>query len=242
MEEGDSIVTGTGGMAELAYDGRHFEYSAQYLAFSPDFFTPLGFIKRVAMRETKHEMQYTWRPEEGALTAFGPSLSVMYNWDPTGRIQDREIEAQFEFELTGETQIEFSRSEVFELFDGFSFRPYVNGVDLSTEWLKWLALSASVEWGTAVNHDPADGLDPFLGKATETQVGLTLRPTPRLRFEQLYAYSTMKSGATRVFTEQELRSKLNYQFSRLLSLRAIVDYEAEDADPALFDEDPRDHE
>jgi hypothetical protein len=39
-----------------------------------------------------------------------------------------------------------------------------------------------------------------------------------------------------------VRSKLNYQFSRFLSLRAIVDHQAEDANPLLFDEDERDRE
>lgn len=52
-----------------------------------------------------------------------------------------------------------------------------------TEWLKWLAFDASYAWGTDVNHDPADGLEPFLGSASETDVGFTIRPTRRPRFD-----------------------------------------------------------
>ena len=248
QEEGDSVVTGSGGLAQLTFDSRHFEYTASYLAFSPDFHAPLGFIERKAMREMVHELQYAWRPEDGAVTAFGPSFSVLYNWAPDDRIQDRELKAEFQIELTGETELEYSWSEVFELFtpeeatQGYGFRLNSHAVDVSTEALKWLGLSGSIEWGTAVNHDPLDDSIPFRGRAVEAEVGLNIRPTPRLRIEQLYAHSGMRLGSQRVFIEREYRTKLNYQFSRPLSLRAIVDYEAEEADTTLFKDDARDRE
>jgi hypothetical protein len=65
-------------------------------------------------------------------------------------------------------------------------------------------------------------------------LGLTFRPQPRLRFDESYIYSRL--GATRewlpdgevapgaIFNNHILRSKVNYQFSRELSLRAILDY------------------
>jgi hypothetical protein len=65
-------------------------------------------------------------------------------------------------------------------------------------------------------------------------LGLTFRPRPRLRLDESYIYSRL--GAVRewlpdpafapgaIFNNHILRSKVNYQFSRELSLRAIFDY------------------
>ena len=104
-----------------------------------------------------------------------------------------------------------------------------------TEWLKWLAFSGTYTWGTAVNHDPATGFDPFVGRATKADVTVTLHPTSRLRVEQTYIRSTLDTRETssRVFNDRLLRVKLNYQFNRELSLRAILDHASLVADPAL---------
>jgi predicted porin len=47
-----------------------------------------------------------------------------------------------------------------------------------------------------------------------------------------------RPGAARVFTDRILREKVNYQFSRALSLRAIVDYSTVDRDSTLSRVDP----
>jgi hypothetical protein len=61
---------------------------------------------------------------------------------------------------------------------------------------------------------------------------LTIRPQPRLRLDETYIFSRLQaqpvwSGnaeAPVVYNDHILRSKANYQFTRALSLRAIVDY------------------
>ena len=104
----------------------------------------------------------------------------------------------------------------------------------STEWYRWLALTADYNWGKGVDYYPGHGLAPFLGRSRNASLGLTFRPQPRLRLDESYIYSRL--GATRewlpdaalgtgaIFNNHILRSKVNYQFSRELSLRAIFDY------------------
>ena len=234
--DASALVAGFGALAELQRDGRHVDYVGRYLAFSPDFAAPLGFVKRTGYRQTKHEWQYKWRPKGSPVVAYGPTLSILYNWDPGGAILDREIGAQLKVELVGQSEIKLERTEAFELFEEVGFRPYETKATLATEWLKWLGLDASYTWGTAVNHDPADGLTPFLGRAAETEVKVTLRPTSRLRMDQAYIVSRLNTTAgVRVLSERLLRAKVNYQFNRFVSLRAIVDYEAETGDTTLAD-------
>ena len=231
-----ALVAGFGALAELQRDGRHVDYVGRYLAFSPDFVAPLGFVKRTGYRQTKHEWQYKWRPKGSPVVAYGPTLSILYNWDPAGAILDREIGAQFKAELVGQSEIKLERTEAFELFEEVGFRPYETKATLATEWLKWFGLDASYTWGTAVNHDPADGLTPFLGRAAEAEVNVTLRPTSRLRMDQAYIFSRLNTrGGARVLSERLLRANVNYQFNRFVSLRAIVDYEAESGDTTLAD-------
>jgi len=170
------------------------------------------------------------------VVGYGPTMSVLYNWDPTGAILDREIGAEFKVELVSQSEVKVERTEAFERFEDVGFRPYETKASLATEWLKWLALDASHTWGTAVNHDPAKGLSPFLGRAAETQLNVTLRPTSRLRLDQTYIVSRLNTATgARVLSERLLRAKINYQFNRFLSFRAIVDYEAETGDPTLAD-------
>jgi hypothetical protein len=233
---------GFGALAELEHDGRNFDYTARYLQFDSDFTAPLGFVQRVGIRQTEHEAQYKWRPDGDALVSYGPSVAVLYNWDPNGVLLDREIGAQFQVELVGETKLEVEHTRVFERFADLPFRPRSTQLALRTAWLKWLALDASYEWGTAVNHDPADDVAPFLTRATQAEVQLAIRPIPALRWDLALVHGRLTHQGEQIARELEARFRLNYQFSRFLSLRAIADYEAEDADPLFFDADPRERE
>src|SRR5207247_494427 len=75
---------------------------------------------------------------------------------------DRETEAQFLVELRVNSKLLVNRLEGFELFEGIGFRPQATQAEVGTEWVKWLGVTAAYIWGTAVNHDPVDGLQPSL--------------------------------------------------------------------------------
>jgi len=231
-ELNDSGASGFGAFAELKREGRHLDYKGRYVHFNPEFSVPMGFVERVGIRQMEQEVQHKWRPKGRVVLAYGPTASVTYVWDPHGRQLDRELAVEFLVELVGETRLKLKRAEMFELFDDVPFHPYETKASLETEWLKWLALDAAYTWGGAVNHDPVDA--PFLGRAGEAEVGATLRATPRLRVGQTFIQSQLNTRAgANVFTERLWRSKIDYQFSRFLSLRAIVDYKAEFGDTTL---------
>jgi hypothetical protein len=235
---------GWGGLAQVAFESRRFVYESRYREYTPDFAAPLGFVYRTGFRELKHETEYTFRPD-GFVTQYGPNLQVRHIWDhETGSLEDREIEGQFNLELKGETTVQLTHVQAFELYHDVGFRPHSTELQLETKWVRWLAVDVSYAWGTTVNHDPADGLLPSLGRGTEAGVRVTVRPTSRFSWESRYNYSALHTipGSTRMFSEHQLREKLNYQFSRTLFLRAIVDYQRANANTALFDDDPRQRE
>jgi hypothetical protein len=241
IREDGTESAGSGVLIDIGRDGRFFDYTGTFLALDPGFTAPLGFVERTGIRQTEHKWKFRFRPRDKAVLNYGPEVKVAYVWGPDGRELDREIKAQFQVELVGQTQLQLERIELFERFENAPFRPYKTEASFSTEWLKWLAIEATYAWGGDVNHDPATGLSPFLGRAAEAELQLTVRPTPGLRVDQAAIESRLdtRSGA-RVFTERQFRTKVNYQFSRFLSLRAIVDYKAEFGDTTLADiEDKR---
>ncbi|HMC17940.1 MAG TPA: DUF5916 domain-containing protein [Gemmatimonadales bacterium] len=244
VDSSGSRSSGTGFSAQLVRDGRNFDYEATYLDLSSAFDDELGYVPRVGIRQLEQSLELVTRPS-GAVVKVGPTLSTSFDWDRDGLLLDRELEAAFEVKLVGETQLELKRKQIFERFHDLPFDTYESEVSLESQWFPWLALASKVKVGTAVNHKPAAGLEPFLGNVVEGELDFTFRPIPRLRLDHTFLYErlTTRPGpapapARWVYTDRILREKVNYQFSRPLSLRAIVDYSTVRRDSTLSRLDP----
>jgi hypothetical protein len=232
--KGDQKLAGPAYWTELIYNGRHLNYAVRYSDRSPNFCAELGFVPRVDIRDNEYFIGYAWRPEKRRLQSFGPSIFGLMNWNYAGKMQDWFADAKFDATFTGHTLVEVRRVESYELFQNIDFRKHRTEFSLSTGALKWLSFSADYWAGTNENFFPGSGATPFLANAGNDSFGFTLRPSPRLRFDQTYIYSRLstRAGSTpapfavgpSIFNNHILRSKLNYQFNRELSVRAIVDY------------------
>ncbi len=230
-------------LADLYHDDRHLYYEIFYIDRSPGFRSELGFIPRVDIRELDNFLAYRWRPKRGRVQAFGPNFFTSVNWDRQGRLQDWRVNLPFAVDFSGNTHLFVRHSEYFERFQEIGFRERSNDVIFSTEWLKWLSISANIIRGKGVNFFSAPGLAPFSANFLNGQFGFTVRPSPHVRFDHTYIYSRLatREGSTptglsarpSIFNNHILRSKLNYQFSRELSLRAILDYNAVLPNPQL---------
>jgi len=242
----ESVQDGTrtsdwGALGEVSFNSRPFDYKGIYQEFGPAFSAPLGFVNRVGFRRTKQGADYTVRLKNGPVTTLGPAASVDAYWDhETGQLLDRDAAAEFVMQLRGNSKVLLNRHQSFERFEGTGFRPEATEAEVGTEWVKWLGLTASYIWGTAVNHEPAVGVAPSLAPARQAVVKVTLHPTSQLRLDQSYNYVGLwTSAGSRIVGETQFREKLNYQFTPLFSLRAIVDWIAIDADTTLSAEDAR---
>jgi hypothetical protein len=168
--------------------------------------------------------------------SFGPSAYASANWNRRGQLQDWYANGGFNVQFSGLTTIEFKRSESYELFLDKGFRTADNSISFFSDKLSWLGVSGAYNWGSAVNYFPAPRLEPFRAHSKNANLGLTFRPSTQFRFEQTYIYSHLNTNSDpslsgnnlrgNIFDNHILRSKLNYQFNRELSLRAIFDYNA----------------
>ncbi len=240
---GQAVTTRTKPLSGAAYSGnsyyaqirrsdRKVQYYSSYTDRSPGFRADLGFIPRTDIREYKTRLGYRWWPEKSKLVSFGPAIIVLANSNRLGQTQDWDVALEWSTELTRLTNFTYTRSQSFELYKGQGFRKATNFLIFGTEWFKWLAVNASYTHGAGVNYYPVAGGRPFLGNLRNGGLELTVRPTPRLRIDEKYIYSLLRTRSggqfapevTSVYNNHIVRSKVNYQFTRELSLRAIVDY------------------
>jgi Domain of unknown function (DUF5916)/AMIN domain len=245
--DGQSL-DGTAAYAQLAHAGQHFSYLGSYTDRSPGFRSQLGFIPRVDIRETDQNVGYSWQPRGRSLLNFGPSVSGGAVWNHGGLLQDWYAIGDFAMDFAGPTGFNLSRYEAYELFLGTGFRHYTNDATFYNGQLKWLSVSGSYSWGTGVNYSPPDDIAPFLGNQVAANVGLTLRPGPRLRLDGTFFFTRLatRPGSTPlgvadsgvIFRDQLWRTKINYQFSRALSIRLILDYNDTFTNPTLIAQAP----
>ena len=224
--------SGNAWYAQLSRSGRKLQYSSTYTDRSPAFRADLGFIQRTDIREFKNQVAYKWWREKKTLVNFGPAITILGNWNRRGQTQNWEADLEWDMQFTRLTSFTVMRTEAFELYQGLGFRNNYNTYTFASAWFKWLEAASYYAHGSGVNYYPAAGYRPFPGDWRSGSLDLNLRPTRRLLLEEKYIYGHLRTRPgwqftptpTAVYNNHIVRSKVNYQFSRELSIRAIVDY------------------
>ncbi len=219
----------------LNRSGRYFQNFFNYTDRSPDFHTELGFVPRVNIRDLNNFASYRWRPKTGKLQNFGFNLFTEAIWNHQGDLQDWRVNLPFVAEFSGNTYVFIRRAEFADSFAGVRVREHTNDIQFSTGFLKWLSFYTNVTTGVQANFFPTRGV-PYGAKSFNGSAGFTLRPSSQFSFNQQYIFDRLATrnghlpeGETRptvIYNNHILRSKVNYQFNRSLSLRAIFDYNA----------------
>jgi hypothetical protein len=222
---GQPAGNGSAYFGEIRHKGKHFTYFTDYRDLGPQFHAELGYIPRVDIRQVRNFAGYQWWPEEGPLVSFGPAVNTFIDWDHTGRLQDWSVETPFTFNFKGPSSLSVSREEAYEYFGVRGFRKNGSSVDFSTQRWKWMGASGNFRIGKDINYFPGSNLAPFSASSQDATAALTFRPGARVRFEESYVFSRLAGVAT-IFDNHIFRSKVNYQFTRSLSFRAILDYNA----------------
>jgi hypothetical protein len=241
-------LDGTASFAQLLRGGEHLSYLGSYTDRSPGFRSQVGFIQRVDIRQTDHHLSHLWQPQGSRVTSFGPGASGGATWNRQGRLQDWYATGEFSMDFAGPAGFSVSRYEAYELFIDTGFRHHATTATVYSGHVQWLSASGSFSRGTGINYSAPDPLPPFLGDDVTANATITLRPTPRLRVDQAYFFSRLATRrgsppaglaeSGQIFRNHLWRTKVNYQFSKALSLRAILDYDDTAANPVLIAESP----
>ena len=217
---------------------RHYYYNLNYIDRTEGFNTDLGFVNRVNIRQIEQFYQYRFRPKSRILISYGPRIDLLGDVDHRNVQQDWQVRPGFQVEMARSTYLNVSHGELFERFNNINFRRVDHGFGGHTEYFKFVTFDGGYSWGTRINYSTPSGVTAFLGRGSEANVNLTFRPSSRIKIDEIYDLTRLKTMGPHpegVFVNHLLRSRLNYQYNRQLSLRMIVDYNALLNNAALFD-------
>jgi hypothetical protein len=242
---GTPPLDGLGYTLDLERIGRKLNLQSQYLDFSPNFETQTGFVNRVDLREQLLKASYYWRPEGKFLISYGPTLQMFNIWDHSGTALDYFAYPGFRVDMTRGTYVNFHPYG----YDDVRLRPidystlsrvtaYPQpfwGIDAGTTWFKEFDLTAFFVSGVGVNFNPAANQAPTIGHEDQGNFTLTFHAAGRLRIDNAYLIEHIRERDTHLtaVTNHIIRSKWNYQFTRNLSARVILQYNAVLSNPVI---------
>jgi hypothetical protein len=242
-ETGANDLDGPAYRATVSRAGRRFAYNADFNDRSPEFRTALGYIERTDLRSLDQTASYRWMPASSRLLSFGPELSVSEVRDHEGDRLDRAVTPKFSFEWPGLTKLQvfyqdanvrLRPEEVPSLRERVPFSQNRAGLEFSTSFTRSLSLTLRGSTGEGINLVPKSSGRPHAADLDELSFVSEVRPSTRLSLSASYLLTRLRQTADRpIFTDHILRGRVNYQFTRALSLRAIVQYDALQAAESL---------
>jgi hypothetical protein len=227
--------------------GRKTNWHLHYLDIGDEFETDLGFVPRTGIRDAHQQLSYDFRPEGPRLVSFGPTVFTTYSTDQNGTRLDEGLRFQFDFEFRRQTDFGFFTYQGRERLptadlpepqlapDGLDFDASHYGFFFNTRFIESVQGNLSFTIGDGINLSPPAGENPIPGEEVTLGLDLTLRLGRQLRIDNRYLLTRLDDDATgaRVFLNQIFRTTWNYQFTKRLTLRAIIDFRSTRADDEL---------
>jgi len=246
----------------LRRDGRQFYYDLDFNDRSPGFLTQTGFITedsverplqggreierpslRTDIRSVGQFASYRFRPEGKYLISWGPNVFLNPIWDHQGTRLDMYHDYSMTWELTGATLLELfyvadrellRPKDVAGLAENRTFSHHRQGVYFETSYHPRITFRGEYSRGTLINVVPPTGQQPALANLTRSEASITVRPLTLLSVDSAYLLErlTDRGQGGSIFNNHIIRSKWGWQFTRELSLRVILQYNAILANPA----------
>ncbi len=234
-------VGGAAYNARAARAGRKLNLELEYSDRSPDFRTETGFEPRSDVRSLRAFGTYRFRPEGERLVAFGPDVLVRRLTDYQGRELELTYGPAFKWELMRETIFgiyhlasrETLRPEDHHaLSTSTRFDASTRGLLFSSAYFPEISVSGSLAAGKGIHLHPVNG-PPDAADRLDGDLGFVLRPMPSLTVDNRYLWTRFErpEDGGLVFENHILRSAWNYQISKPLSVRVILQYDALRAPP-----------
>lgn len=238
-----SYAAGPAYKLQVVRQGHAFNFRDTYRDFSQGFQTQVGFLTTTAFRQDQNHTQYQWFPKRGKIQSIGLEESGQFAFDRLGnRLYHYNTFDPF-FLLARNTVLAPLVGQNSDTLGPASY-PVLSGYkNLTENFIGVVAKSAPVPqvsfnitytYGGNPNYNPVAGAQPSLLHQNNLQALVTVQPIGSFTIDNTYLLDRNFAAATGVFTfeNQTLRTKLNYQFTRALSARVIVEYDSLLANPA----------
>ncbi|HEY3705609.1 MAG TPA: carbohydrate binding family 9 domain-containing protein [Terracidiphilus sp.] len=242
-EDGGGYAAGPATFIDVSRQGHSFNLWTTAVDFSTGFQTNLGFIQTNNIRKNHAHASYQWFPKQKTLQAWGLEGDEAFATDHAGNRVYRYISADPFWllprntvlaPLVGQNSDTLGPQNGYDLAHNVNFTENYGGLVVKSAPWTQLNFNVTALRGGNVNYYPPVGAEPFLMDQQTVQVLFTLQPMRQLTADNVYLLDrdhATKSGAF-VYEAQTFRSKLNYQFTRAISARVIVEYDTTLANPA----------
>ena len=205
---------------DFTRQARNLSYGVSHSSIDPGFRTATGFVPRVDIRRTDANIAYRWWPE-GTLISWGPSFTYLRNYNHAGVLEDEQFRGDANFEFVRSVRFSGGISRDLERF---------GGIDFHKTGYSFFGLISGRILSIVGGFNGGDGIffgeSPFLGRSTNSNISLHLRPTSRLRTELRALVSRFVNPANNaaIFDVKIYRWRANYQFTDRLLLRHILEH------------------
>jgi hypothetical protein len=252
---------GPASLLDTTFSGVHIAYEGTYKDISRGFTTLPGFVNRVDIRDFSNQFDYRFRPTSGPLVAWGPSMHTDWVWGHDGTRLDLLTDPTLIFRFKGQSVLtlypytdfheQLRPVDYSSLTANRDYHEHNSSVLLGTSYIKWLVLQAYYTWGNSVNFlSPqastplacpgippvlSANCPPFLARSDNVGTTVSVRPTSTIRIDNTYLFSRLRDRESdlAIFNNHIIRTKWNWQFTRELSARMILQYTTTLANPAF---------
>lgn len=221
-------------LANLERSGRHFGAFFRLQKIDPEFRTEAGFMPRTGFRDAITNLRYIFRPGGDRLLSWAPEITARRVEDPDGLRLDEWAMGTLAFEFPRRTTIELTARTMNERIPPLDYERDEIEFSVESQPLASFGFALGLARGEEIHLAPLPGLLPQQADSLYGEAEIRVRPIPRLRLDGNILYVRLEEpvGPGRFFTQRIARLKGNLQITPLWSIRAIVQHDALDPDPA----------
>ncbi|HEY7547630.1 MAG TPA: DUF5916 domain-containing protein, partial [Blastocatellia bacterium] len=216
-----------GGAAYFWYElrGRHWRIFLNELKITDDYDSQTGFVRRAGFNSNSINFGYEFQPKEKSwYVKIRPFIVAKYLRTSEGLVDESFFDPGADMTLARGIEIYAYHSFHKDGFAGREFPYQFNVIYYTINTFKRISFDGYVQFGEGVNFDPAHAV---VGKAFDSSLAVTIKPTGNLNLEFLHIKSNLedKSTGRRLFNQDVFRNRATYQFTRNNSFRSIFEYD-----------------
>ena len=239
----DGYHAGPASYVQLQRNARSFNFENDYTDVSAGFATTSGFLQTSNIRSDHLHAVRLWFPKHSVVQSYGWETNQQVAFDHAGNRVQHYSTYDPVFLLARNTIIApllLMNSDTVGPQNGYAVDHNLNftenggGMVLRGQPWSQFNYNFTLVRGANVNYNPSPGQIPTLLRQDYVQMLFSVQPVHQLTADQTYLLDRdfeTHTGAF-VYENQVLRTKINYQFTRSLSARVIVEYDSTLANPA----------
>jgi hypothetical protein len=223
--------------------GHAFNMQSSSRDYATGFQSQAGFIPTTDFYNNQTHSNYQWFPKHSVIQSFGIEENNQIAFDHAGNRVYHYTNVDTFFllprnivlaPLAGENSDTVGPQDGYPMTHNENFTENLGGfVARGQPWAQ-VAFNINAFRGGNVNYNPPAGAIPFLMNQETVQALVSINPLRQLTDDNTYLLDrdhSVKDGQF-VYEAQTFRSKLNYQFTRSISARVIVEYDTTLANPS----------